>query len=103
MLCIGLAPMDVGKMLPSTTYRFLVPQTRKSRETTLFSGLDPILFVACMWAEVTIVRFGVNRRFRSTASACLGLVRTERVALRAPVAGLDVIVRVLTIEHIYDY
>ena len=38
---------EVGKTLASTTYNSSVPHTRKSRETTLFAGLDPILLLAC--------------------------------------------------------
>lgn len=69
MDCMGFAPIEVGKILPSTTYRFLVPQTRKSRDTTLWTSLDPILSVACMWAEVTMIWLGMKRRFFSTDSA----------------------------------
>ena len=47
----------------------------KSRETTLFTSLDPILFVACMWADVMMAWLGTKRRFLSTASACLGSLK----------------------------
>src|SRR5579859_5866292 len=79
MLCMGFAPTDVGKMLPSTTYSPVVPQTWKSLSTTLSSRVAPILLVACMWAEVTIERFEMKCNLFPTISACSGLVRTDKL------------------------
>jgi hypothetical protein len=75
--------MDVGKTLPSTTYKLFVPQTRKSRETTLCASLAPILFVF--------------------STEILTAPLSKRLVIRLPVADLGVIVGQLTVEHIYDY
>ena len=73
--------VEIWNLLPSNH----IPDALSVEITETVAADAPILFVACKWADVSNVRFGMNCRFFSTKSAWSMLVRYE------PDHGVEVI------------